>query len=117
MRTDEAYLYDMLNAARDALAFVQGMTFEQFQASLLHQMAVLKAIEIIGEAASRLSPAFQEANPHIPWRDIIGMRHRLVHGYFEVDYRRVWDTLQRDVPQLIVHLEALLQKELGQDAP
>jgi hypothetical protein len=47
MRTDEAYLYDMLNAARDALVFVQGMTFEQFQASLLHQMAVLKAIEII----------------------------------------------------------------------
>jgi uncharacterized protein with HEPN domain len=115
MRTDEAYLRDMLNAARDALEFGRGLTFEQFQASLLHQMAILKAIEIIGEAASRISPAFHAAHPEIPWQAIIGMRHRLVHGYFEVDYQRVWDTLQRDIPALIAQLETMMQTETAHD--
>ena len=79
----------MLLAARDAHSFVAGLTWEQFQASKLHQNAVIKAIEIIGEAASRISPQRRAAHPEIPWPEIIAMRHRLVHGYFEVDLQKV----------------------------
>ncbi|MCS6919737.1 MAG: DUF86 domain-containing protein [Fimbriimonadales bacterium] len=108
MRSDRAYLLDMLNAARDAQSFTSEMTFEAFQQSLLHQMATLKAIEIIGEAASRLSESFKNSHPEVPWRAIVGMRNRLVHGYFEVDYQRVWDTVQQDLPTLIQFLEKVL---------
>ncbi len=109
MRTDEAYLIDMLNASEDALRFVHDITFEQFMNSPLHQMATLKAVEIVGEAASHVSSAFRSSHPQIPWQDIIGMRHRLVHGYFEVDYERVWDTVQRDLPVLISQLKEILK--------
>ena len=78
MRRDEAYLLDMLIAARDAPSFVHGVSLEQFTASRIHQQAVTKTLETIGEA-----------HPEIPWREIIGMRHRLVHDYFEVDLDKV----------------------------
>lgn len=67
MRRDDAFLLDMLIAARDAVTFVKELTFEQFQASRIHQSAVLKALENIGEAASRLSAETRTAHPEIPW--------------------------------------------------
>ncbi len=111
MRNDAAYLLDMLLAARDAQSFVAGLTWEQFQASKLHQNAVIKAIEIIGEAASRISPQTRAAHPEIPWPEIIAMRHRLVHGYFEVDLQKVWYTVHREIPSLIALIEPLVPPE------
>ncbi|HBQ28386.1 MAG TPA: hypothetical protein DD719_03045 [Desulfotomaculum sp.] len=111
MRRDDAYLLDMLIAARDAVAFVAGLTQEQFQASRIHQLAVLKALETIGEAAARLSEQTRASHPEIPWREIIGMRHRIVHGYFEVDLWKVWDTIHEDLPPLIASLEMIVPPE------
>ena len=75
------------------------------------QLAILKAVEIVGEAASRVSADTKEAHPEIPWPKIIGLRNRLVHAYFEVNLERVWETVQRDIPYLITQLEPLTPPE------
>ena len=111
MRHDDAYLLDMLLSARDAAEFAAGLTFPQFEQSQLHQNAILKAIEIIGEAAARISEETKQAHPGIPWPEIIGMRNRLVHAYFEVDLKRVWKTAQQDIPRLIDLIEPLVPPE------
>ena len=111
MRHDDAYLLDMLLSARDAAEFAAGLTFPQFEQSQLHQNAILKAIEIIGEAAARISEETKQAHPGIPWPEIIGMRNRLVHAYFEVDLKRVWETAQQDIPRLIDIIEPLVPPE------
>lgn len=111
MRRDDAYLLDMLLAGRDAAEFAAGLTFPEFQRSKLHQNAVLKAIETVGEAAARVSGETRVAHPDIPWNEIIGMRNRLVHAYFDINLRRVWTTVQQDIPRLIAMLEPLLPPE------
>ena len=110
-RDDAAYLLDMLLSARDAAEFAAGLTFPQFERSRLHQNAILKAIEIIGEAAACISEETRQAHPGIPWPEIIGMRNRLVHAYFEVDLKRVWKTAQQDIPRLIDLIEPLVPPE------
>ncbi len=110
-RDDDAYLLDMLLAARDGVRFASGLTFEQFEGSRLQQYAVLKAIEIIGEAAAHISLETKNSHPDIPWTEIIGMRNRLVHGYFEVDIERVWGTVQDDLPRLISKIGPLVPPE------
>ncbi len=111
MRRDQGYLLDILIAARDATLFLSGLTERQFDESRLHQNAVIKALEIIGEAAGRISKETREGHPEIPWTEIIGMRNRLVHGYFEVDLGEVWDTVHRDLPPLIAMIEPLIPPE------
>ncbi len=91
---DAALLLDMLLAARDAAGFVAGLEETAFLASRLHQNAVIRSLEIIGEAAGRVSAATQDAHPEIPWREIIGMRHRLIHGYGDVRLDLVWTVLR-----------------------
>lgn len=108
MRHDEGYLLDMLLAAQDAQSVVANLTLESFLASRVHQLAALKALETIGEAAARISDTFQAEHPEISWREIIGMRNRLIHAYFEVDFDTVWDTIQDDLPPLIHRLLELV---------
>ena len=108
MCRDEAYLLDMLIAARDAASFLHGVSPEQLAASRIHQLAVIKALETIGEAAARVSEATRTGHQEIPWREIIGMRHRLVHDYSDVALDKVWETVQNDLPSLIAKLEALV---------
>ena len=108
MRHDDAYLLDMLLAAREARTFATRLTFQEFERNRMAQLAILKSIEVVGEAASRVSNECRESHPEIPWPGIVGMRNRLVHGYFEVNLVRVWDTLQQDLPRLIARLERLI---------
>ena len=108
MPRDDAYLLDILIAARQARAFLEGVTWEEFVQSELHQSAVLRPLEIIGEAARRVSLETQQAHPEIPWAQMIGMRNRLIHEYFQVDLRRVWETVQTDLPALIAQVEPLI---------
>src|SRR3954466_9008714 len=91
----------LLLAARDAHGFVQGLDEAAFRASRLHQSAVIRSLEVIGEAAGKVSPATQQANPAIPWREIIGMRHRLIHGYAEIRLELVWAVATERLPSLI----------------
>ena len=111
MRRDDAYLLDMLLSARDAVEFVSGITYADFEGSRLRQNAVLKSVEIIGEAASRVSAGTRETLGNIPWGEIVGMRNRIVHAYFETDIEIVWKVVQEDLPTLIVQLERVVPHE------
>lgn len=111
MQRDEAYLLDILIAARKALKFLEGMTWQEFAQSELHQNAVIRPLEIIGEAARRVSQETRDAHSEIPWEQMIGMRHRLIHEYFRVNLATVWETVQNDLPPLIAHIEPLVPPE------
>ena len=113
MRRDDAYLLDMLVAARKAVAFGTDLTYQEFARSDLHQNAILKVLEVVGEAASRIGEDFKTAHPEIPWRQIIGFRNRVVHVYFEIDLGVVWQIVQEDLPVLISQLEPLVPPESG----
>ena len=108
MWRDEAYLLDMLLAARKVRQFSQGVTWERFQADELMQNAMMMCIQQIGEAARKVSREFQEAHPEIPWREIVGMRHRLVHDYFHIIPEKVWEVVERDVPAILPLIEPLV---------
>ncbi len=112
-RDPTAYVVDMLIAARDAVGFAEGVSFEAFAADRRTQLSIVKSIEIVGEAASRVDEEIRRAHPAIQWRDIVGMRNRLVHGYFDIDLRVVWDTVGTDLPVLIEQLERLLAQDKG----
>ena len=107
-RDENAYLLDMLLAARDALEFAAGLTFSQFEQSRLHQHAVVKAVQNVGEAASRVSADTKQAHPEIPWRQVIGMRNRLIHAYFDINLDILWQVVQDDLPELIAQIEPLV---------
>lgn len=111
MQRDQAYLLDILIAARQALRFLEGMTWEAFKQSELHQSAVMRPLEIIGEAARRVSEQTREAHPEIPWAQMIGLRNRLIHEYFRIDLRTVWETVQNDLRRLIALIEPLIPPE------
>ena len=112
MRQDDVLLLDMLGAARKATEFATGLTYAQFERSDLHQNAIFKVLETIGEAASRISDETKAANPEISWREIVGLRNRIVHGYFEIDIGIIWKIVHDDIPGLISQLEALAPEEV-----
>lgn len=97
----------MLEAAREALALAAGSQRSGLDHDRKLVLAVIKRVEIVGEAASKTSAEFRTQNPQIPWAAIVGMRNRLVHVYFDIDLDRVWDTITDDLPQLIAKLEKL----------
>jgi uncharacterized protein with HEPN domain len=111
MKSDEAYLLDMLNAAKEASGLAAGVSEEAFKKSRLHQLAITKALEIIGEAASRVSSEYQANHPEMPWREIIGMRNRMIHGYFDINYDVVWETARRNAGELIALISPLVPPE------
>jgi len=98
----------MLDAVKEALAFTINQNREDLDNNRMLTLAIIKELEIIGEAASKLTPEFKAGQPHIPWTDIVGMRNRLTHGYFDIDLDRVWDTVMEDLEPLCVELEKLL---------
>ncbi len=104
---DPKYLLDMLLAAEDARSFASSLSRDDLDQSRLHQYAIVRVIEIIGEAGRMVSPQTKDAHPEIPWRLIVNMRHRLVHDYGNVDLDIVWDVIQNDLPPLIEQLRAL----------
>ena len=108
MQRDDAYLLDMLLAARRAQRFCAGITWEEFERSDLHQYAVFKAIEVLGEAARLISDQTRRAHPEIAWEQIAGMRKRLIHEYFRIDLPTVWETVQDEIPPLIAQIEPLV---------
>ena len=111
MWRDDAYVLDMLLAARKVLEFTRGVNLEQFARDELVQNAVMRQIQIIGEAARRLSPEYQSDHPEVPWKDIEGMRNRLVHEYFRILPRRVWNVVEKHIPELVLLLEPLVPPE------
>lgn len=98
----------MLKAARGAASAVEGLTFEQYLQDENLRLPVERRIEIIGEAARRVSDAFRRAHPEIPWRAIIAQRHVLAHEYGEIDDRLIWNVCATHIPRLLAALEPLV---------
>jgi uncharacterized protein with HEPN domain len=103
----------MLDAAQEALSFVGEKSRSELDANRMLTLSLVKSIEIVGEAASRVSSAFRETHTEIPWMVIVTMRNRLIHAYFDVDLDRVWDTIIDDLPPLIHELKMILSMENG----
>ncbi len=111
MSRDDAHVLDVLHAAKQALDFTHGMSAESFLADVKTQSAVLHQLTVLGEAVRRVSSAYREATPSIPWKEMAGLRSRIVHDYDEVDLDEVWRILEKDLPTLIPQLEAIARQE------
>jgi uncharacterized protein with HEPN domain len=104
-------IQDILTAVAEIGTFIAGFTRDQFLADAKTLKAVSADLTIIGEAASHVPAAVVQAHPEIPWALMTGMRHRIVHGYYQVDPVIVWDTCQNDLGPLIQPLQLLLQHD------
>ena len=108
LERDAAHLWDMLDAARQVMGFSAGLTAEQLQADKRTGYAIERALEIVGEAARRVSQHTRSRHPEIPWSGIIGFRNVLAHEYGVIDYQRLYTVVAEGVPALIASLEAIL---------
>jgi uncharacterized protein with HEPN domain len=99
----------LLYAAREAIGFAQGESQDSPSHDRRLTLALLKSIEIVGEAAARVGDATRRRYSQIAWDDIAGMRNRLVHGYFEIDLDLVWATVRNDLPPLVATLARALR--------
>jgi len=112
MKTHERSIIDYLNdihdASEKAARFVNGLTFEQFQSNDEKVYAVIRALEVIGEAAKSIPTPMRLRYSDVPWKDIAGMRDKLIHGYFGVNLKRVWGTVMIDLPPLTVVVARML---------
>lgn len=108
---DDVLLRDMLDHARRAVAAVTGKERADLDSNPILAAALERFIEVLGEAASRISPNTQASTRQIPWREVVGMRNRLVHGYASVDHDIVWDVVTHDLPAVIRALEGLVASE------
>jgi uncharacterized protein with HEPN domain len=111
MWRDDAYLLDVLIAARKVLRYSAGFSWESFREDDRTQDAVMRNIQIIGEAARKLSEQFRGEHPEIPWNEILGMRNRLVHEYGRILVEKVWETVVEDIPALVRQIEPLVPPE------
>jgi uncharacterized protein with HEPN domain len=102
------YLGDIRDAAQKAQQFVAGMTFDQFETDEKTAFAVVRCLEIIGEAARKIPKAMQANYPEIPWREMMGMRDVLIHDYMGVNYGVVWKTVQQDLPPLLPQITRII---------
>ncbi len=110
-KDDAVRLQHMLDAAREAIFFTQGLHRIGLNGDRKLELALVKDVEIIGEAAYQVSQATRDELPGIPWEDIIGMRNRLVHAYFDINLDILWQTIQNDLPALIAELERAIPEE------
>jgi uncharacterized protein with HEPN domain len=110
MNRDPATVLDIVIACRKLVVFVAGRSRDDLDQDLMLQYAVLHAIAIVGEAANRLSPELRDAHPAIPWREIIGTRNRIIHGYSDVKLDIIWDIAAEKIHPLLEELETLLPK-------
>ncbi len=109
MQRDKGHLLDILEAAEIALTYVRGMSRDDFLDDLQCQDAVIRRLEIIGEASRRTSGKTQNKFSDLPWSDMIGMRNMMIHEYDGVDLYIVWETVNTDLPPLIEVIEGILQ--------
>ena len=107
---DTVRLGHMLDHALEAVEMCRGRTRKDLDSDRMLNLALVRLVEIVGEAANRVSKQGQDDRPAIPWRKVIGMRNRIVHGYDQVDFNILWDTIHDDLPPLIETLRTMLAR-------
>ena len=105
----EIALRQILSHAREAVAILNGKTRPILDSNRILNLALTRLLEIIGEAAKRVSDSVQEKYPDLPWLQMIGLRNRLIHGYDNVDFDILWIIVTQDLPILITQLESILE--------
>lgn len=108
---DLTRLHHMQDAAREVIDFMSGKTRGDLANNRMLVLAVVKDLEIIGEAAGRISAECKTRHPVIPWAAMVGMRNRLTHAYFSIDLDIVWNTVTNDLAPLVEQLERVIQEE------
>jgi uncharacterized protein with HEPN domain len=104
---DVARIRHMLDATKQSIEYASRHTFEEVRLEPPLQHLFLRNIEIIGEAASKVTDEYRRSHPEVPWRDIIDMRNRIAHGYFDLNLKIIWDTVQEELPKLLRVMVAL----------
>lgn len=105
---DPAYLWDMLQAAEEVVVMMDNHDLAAFLSNRILMRAIERSVEIIGEAANRVSATYQKAHSEIPWREIIGQRNILAHEYGQIDHELLYKTATDDIPELIVQIRKIL---------
>ncbi len=112
-KEDVIRLKHMLDAARDVISFTQNKTRSSLDTDKMLGFSLVRCIEIIGEAASKITKQSYDEFPQIPWKKIINMRNRIIHAYYDINLDVVWSTITEDLPPLIVELEKIISTEEG----
>jgi uncharacterized protein with HEPN domain len=107
-KDDAVYAGQMLDCARRAIRLMAGKSRREFDADEVLVLALTHLLQIIGAAARRVSPGFRSLYPGVPWAEIVGMRHRVVHDYLNIDQDIVWDVVDRDLPPLVARLAQIV---------
>ncbi len=107
---DKIRLLHIIDAADELKSYVEGAGFEDFQEQSMMKNACIRQLEIIGEACNRLSEELRNENPQVAWRSIVRLRNILIHQYFGVDAKVVWDIIQNDLPQLENQARLLIKR-------
>ena len=115
-RKVKLFLYDMIENMKMAEDLTSGIEYQTFIADKTRHYAVLRCIEIIGEASKHITDEIRSANPLIPWKEMAGMRDKLIHDYFGVNLRTVWDTVKKDIPDLKPKFEQIYRDFAGKEA-
>jgi len=110
MRDYKLYVADIVKAMDSIERFIVGMDLAAFQADDKTASAVMRKLEIIGEAAKQIPDSMRQSYPQIPWKEMAGMRDKLIHFYFGIDYQLVWRTIKERLPQIKPELETILGK-------
>jgi len=102
-------LLQMRDYAREAMQFASGRAREDLDSDRILELALVRLVEMIGEAATRLAPEYQASHQEIPWAQIVAARNRLIHGYDQVDLNRVWLIIQDSLPELVAAIDRILE--------
>jgi uncharacterized protein with HEPN domain len=110
-RRDQDYLRDIQEAIQRIADYVEGMIFAQFLKDHKTQDAVVRNLEVIGEAAKNLSHRLRKTHPHVPWKDLAGVRDKMIHHYFGINYEIVWTIAKKELPDLLPQIQDLITHE------
>jgi len=110
-KSDRVRVHHILDAAKEAIEFLKDKSRKDLDADRKLSLALVRLLEVIGEAARGISPEFREKHSKIPWKQMMGMRNRLIHGYYDINLDIIWETVTKDLPPLVSQLEKILKKK------